>query len=600
LGSPENPIANPTSIVALKRILPFLAWWPRVNRATLRADALAGLIGAVVVLPQGVAFATLAGLPPEYGLYCAMVPTLIAALFGSSWHAVSGPTNAVSLMVLTALAPLAAPGSPQYVGFALTLALLCGLLTLAFGLFRLGVLVRFVSDGVIVGFTAAIGVLIIASQAAPLVGVHTDPASSFAVMLRRLATHLGEAQPWALATGLVTIAAGAFGARFTRRMPPIVIATVFGTAFGAAVNAVLGEAASGVRTLGPLPSALPPLSLPDFSAAALGTLTGPAIAVTVLSVTQAVAIVRAVALRSGQHVDANQELIGQGLANIAAAFFSGYPTSASVNRCGINYEAGARTPLSAVFSVLLLVLLLAVLAPLAALLPLATIAALLVLAGWNLIDVGRIRLYARTSRAEAAVLGVTLLATLLAPLPYAILTGVIASLVVYLNRTSRPQIRAVLPDPRHSERRFGPLAQGLAECPQLKIVTVEGSLYFGAIDHFETHLNTLREIASGQRHLLIVSRNINFVDVAGAEALVREARARRWAGGRLWLQGLRKPVEDVLRNSGILEEIGEDAVFRDKDDALAHIFERLDPQTCARCSARIFNECSSRPQRSSA
>jgi len=580
---------------ALRRLLPFLAWWPRVDRASLRADAIAGLVGALVVLPQGVAFATLAGLPPQYGLYCAMVPTVVAALFGSSWHAVSGPTNAVSLMVLAALAPLADPGSAEYVSMAITLSLLCGALILAMGLFRMGVLIRFVSDGVVVGFTAALGMLIIASQSAPLLGVHPPPAAAFAEILRLLAAHIGEARPWAMAVGAVTLATAIAAPRLTRRVPAIVLATVAGTAFGAAVNAAIGEAASGIRTLGPLPGALPPLSLPDFSPATLGVLSGPAIAVTILAVTQAMAIVRAIALRSGQHIDSNQELIGQGLANIAAAFFSGYPSSASVNRCGINFEAGARTPLSAVFSALLLVALLLALSQLAQFLPLATIAGLLVAAGWNLIDLRRIRQYARTSRPEAAVLAATFAATLLAPLPYAILTGVIASLVVYLNRTSRPQIRSVAPDPRHSERRFGPIAQGIAECPQLKIIALEGSLYFGAVDHFDSHLDTLREVAPEQNHLMVLARNVNFIDVAGAEALAREARARRWGNGRLYLQGLRQPVEDVLRNSGAMDEIGAEQVFRDKREAVARIFERLDPGICSRCKARIFSECASRP-----
>jgi len=516
-------------------------------------------------------------------------------MFGSSLHAVSGPTNAVSLMLLAALAPLAVPGSAQYVSMALTLSLLCGVLILAMGIFRMGVLVRFVSDGVIVGFTAAIGVLIIASQVAPLVGIHAERATAFAEMLRQLAVHLRDAQPWAIATGVVTLAAGIFARRLTKRVPPMVVATIAGTAFGAVVDAALGEAASGVRTLGALPQALPPLSRPDFSFATLGLLSGPAIAVTILSVTQALAIVRAIALRSGQHINTNQELIGQGLSNIAAAFFSGYPSCASVNRCGINFEAGARTPLSAVFSVLALVLLLAVLAPVAALLPLSTIAALLILAGWNLIDVGRILLYVRTSRAEAAVLGATLVATLFASLPYAILTGVIASLVVYLNRTSRPQIRSVAPDPNHVERRFGPVARGLAECPQLKIVAVEGSLYFGAVDHFDSHLDTLRDVAPGQKHLMIAGRNINFIDVAGAEALAREARARRFHGGQLYLQGLRQPAESVLRNGGFMAELEEERVFRNKPEAIARIFERLDPRICATCKTRIFKECPAPP-----
>jgi sulfate permease, SulP family len=582
---------------ALLRLLPLLAWWPRVTRATLRADATAALIGAVVVLPQGVAFATLAGLPPAQGLYCAMVPTVIAALFGSSLHAVSGPTNAVSLMVLTALAPLAAIGTPAYVSMALTLALMCGVLILAMGLFRLGTLVRFVADGVIIGFTAGLGLLIIVSQLAPLVGAEAERGTAFLDMARASFSHLHEARPWALAVGVVTLAAGAFGARLTRRVPPIVVATIAGTAFAVAINALIGESATGIRSIGALPGALPPLSWPDLSAATLLSLSGPALGVTILSVTQALAIVRAIAIRSGQRIDTNQELIGQGLANVGAAFFSGYPTSASVNRCGINYEAGARTPLSAVLSAAALVLLLFALAPVAARLPLPAIAALLILAGWGLIDFAQIRKYLRASRQEAAVLGTSFAATLVMPLPYAILAGVIASLIVYLNRTSRPQMRVVAPDPRHSVRRFGPVAQGVAECPQLKIMTVEGSIYFGAVEHVASRLETLREVAREQKHLLVVARNINFLDVAGAEALAREARARRWFGGRLWLQGLRQPAELVLRNGGFLGEIGEDAVFRDKREAIARIFDKLDPAICARCRARIFEECATRPLR---
>jgi SulP family sulfate permease len=579
------------------KLLPFTAWWPRLDRATVRADAIAGAIGAVVVLPQAVAFATLAGLPPQMGLYCAMVPTVVAALFGSSLHAVSGPTNAVSLMVLAALAPLAVPGSAHYASMALTLALLCGALMLALGVFRLGTIVRFVSDAVVVGFAAGLGLLIIVSQIAPLVGAPSAHATTFLGMTRASLATLGQGQPWPLAVGAVTLAAGLAAQRWLRRVPPVLAATIAGTAFAAGINASLGAGATGIRTLGALPGALPPVSWPDFSPATLASLSGPALGVTILAVTQALAIVRAIALRSGQRIDNNQELIGQGLSNIASAFFSGYPTSASVNRCGINYEAGARTPLSAVIASVTLVLLLAVLAPLAALLPYPAIAGLLILAGWGLIDVPRIRSYMRASRQEAAVLGASFVATLALPLPTAILAGVIASLLVYLNRTSRPQMHAVAPDPRHSLRRFGPVAQGLAECPQLKILAIEGSIYFGAVQHAEAHFATLREVAREQKHLLIVARNINFLDVAGAEALVREARARRWGGGRLWLQGLRAAAEDVLRRGGFLDEIGADAVFRDKREAIGRVFEALDPGICARCRARIFEECASRPLR---
>jgi len=577
------------------RFLPFLSWARHLDRGTLRADAIAGLIGAVVVLPQGVAYATLAGLPPEYGLYCAMVPVIVAALFGSSLHAMSGPTNAVSLMVLSALTPLAVPGSAHYVSMALTLALLSGGMMLAIGVLRIGTLVNFISNGVIIGFTAAIGLIIIASQIAPLCGIHYVSSHAFVEMVHISIAHLNDAQPWALTVGVVTIVSGVLAKRFVPRLAPMLVATIAGTAVATAINAVIGAKASGIQTIGALPSALPPLSLPHLSRAGLRDLVAPALAVTILSVTQAIAIVRAIAIRSGQRIDTNQELIGQGLSNMAGAFFSGYPSCASVNRCGINYESGARTPLSAVLSAVFLVLLLFALAPVAALLPLPAIAGLLVLAGWGLIDFGQMRTYLRTSRQEAGVLALTLLATLVIPPDHAILVGVMGSLVVYLYRTSRPAMTSLAPDPRHSERKLAATRDGLPECPQLKILSVEGSIYFGAVNHVETHFDTLRELTRDQRHLLIVARNINFVDVAGAETLVREARKRGAGGGRLYVQGLRQPVEHVLRRGNFLAEIGEENVFRSKRKALATIFDRLDRNVCARCHARIFAECASLP-----
>ena len=582
---------------ALARLLPFLAWWPRVTRTTLRADAGAALIGAIVVLPQGVAFATLAGLPPEYGLYCAMVPAVVAAFFGSSWHAVSGPTNAVSLYVFATLAPLAAPASPQYISLALTLALMSGVIMLAMGLLRLGRVVNFVSHGVVVGFTAGAAVLIVASQLRNFFGLELPASSAFLSTLRAFLAQFLELKPWVVLVGGITLAAGVLARRYVRKVPFMIVALAAGGLAGYGINAWLGGEQTGIRTLGKLAGALPPLSAPDLSADTLKTLMGIAVGVTLLSLTEAMSIARAVALKSGQRIDANQEFVGQGLSNIAASFFSGYPSSASFNRSGLNYEAGARTPLAAALSAPLLIAVTFAVAPLLAHLPLAAMAALLFMVAWGLVDFASIRAILRASRSEAAVLVFTFASTLLMNLEVAILIGVTLSLLVYLNRTSRPQMRAVAPDPRHSVRRFGPVAQGIAECPQLKIMAVEGSIYFGAVDHVESHFETLRAVAREQKHLLVVARNINFLDIAGGEALAREARARRWIGGRLWLQGLRQPAEDLLRKSGFMAEVGEDAVFRDKREAIARIFDKLDPGICARCRARIFEECASRPLR---
>ena len=316
---------------AIARFLPFLSWWPRVSRATLRADTSAALVSAIVVLPQAVAFATLAGMPPEYGLYCAMVPAVVAAFFGSSWHAVSGPTNAVSLYVFATLAPLAAPGSSQYVGYALTLAFMAGVIMLALGLLRLGRVVNFVSHSVVVGFTAGAAVLIVASQLKNFFGLDLPASSAFLTTLRGFLAQLPELKPWVVVVGVVTLAAGVLSRRYVRKVPFMIMALAVGGLTGFALNLWLGPEQTGIRTIGRLAGALPPLSAPDLSPDTLTALLGIAVGVTLLSLTEAMSIARAVALKSGQRIDANQEFIGQGLSNMAASFFSGYPSSASFN-----------------------------------------------------------------------------------------------------------------------------------------------------------------------------------------------------------------------------------------------------------------------------
>jgi len=586
-STPNVPLAQ--------RLFPLLKWWPRVNAATLKADALAGLIGAIVVLPQGVAFATLAGLPPEYGLYCAMVPTLVAAVFSSSLHTVAGPTNPVSLMVLAVLSPLAAPFTPHYIQLAFTLALMSGVIMLALGLLRFGAVVNFVSSSVIVGFTAAVGVFIFLSQLGSFLGIDLPPAT-FHNMVAGTLRRIDETRPWVVLVAVATVAAGVLSRRILPKLPPMLVAMVLGSVIAFFLNQALGAERTGLRTLGPLPGALPPLSLPDVSVATLQSLAPGALAVALVSLTQALSIAHAIALKSGQHLDDNQEFVAQGFANVAAALFSGFPTSASANRCGINYEAGAKTPMSAAFAALLLVLMLLAVAPLVAYLPIAAVAGVLFLVAWSLIDLPRIRKILATSRGEGAVLAVTFFATLMLDLEFAILVGMLLSLILYLNRTSHPMMRSLVPDPRHTGRKMTEVEDSLVECPQLKILRIEGSIYFGAVAHVRRYLDTLYEHGPGQRHLLLMSKSINTVDMQGAELLVEEARRRRADGGQLYFYSLRKPVEELLERGGYIEKIGRENVFRGKREAIGGVFTRLDRSICARCRARIFEECASVPK----
>jgi SulP family sulfate permease len=501
----------------------------------------------------------------------------------------------VSLFVFATLSPLARPESPEFVSLALTLALMSGLVMLALGALRMGVLVNFVSDDVIVGFTAGVGVLIVASQLGNFFGVALPRGGSLPETLAAFARHAIEIHWWVVAVSLSTLATAILSRRLIPRVPYLVVSIVAGSIVAFVLNAWRGPEATMIKMVGALPQSLPPISHPRFSIDTFAHLAGAAIALTLVSLTQAISIARAIALKSGQRIDANQEFIGQGLCNIAASFFSGFPTSASVNRSGPNFESGARTPLSAVFAAGLLALAVLVLAPYAAYLPLAAMAGSLFLVAWALVDFGRIGAALRTSRASAVVIGATFLATLLLRIEFAVLAGVMVSLLLYLHRTSRPTMRSLVPDPRHPGRKLTAVEAGLQECPQMKILRIEGSIYFGAINHVETHFETLREVAPGHKHLLVMAKSINFVDMPGAALLAAEAAKRRAAGGRLYLYSIRQPVEDMLRRGGYLREIGEDAVFHAKEHAIAGVFAQLDRSVCARCTARIFLECATLP-----
>ena len=587
---PDPGLSRPPQVLWLKHLFP-LRSWPRLTRTGVRDDALAGVVGAVLVLPQGVAFAALAGLPPEYGLYCAMLPTIVAALWGSSWHAVTGPTNAVSLVVFATLAPLALPGSAQYVGLALTLAFMSGVLLLALGVLRLGSLTHFVSHTVVVGFTAGAACLIAASQLNGFFGLDIPAGGSLLQTLYQLTRRLEGIQGWVVLVGVSTVLAGVLCKRLAPRTPYMIFALLAGAAAAWLVNSAIGPDSSGIAMLSPLPSGLPPLSRPVFSLQAMQSLLAISLSITVLLSTEAVSIGRALAARTGQRYDPNQELIGQGLANLSASFFSGYPAAASFNRSGANYEAGAKTPLAAVFSALFLAVMVMLLAPLAAYLPYASLAGLLMLVAWGIIDWHAIRHILATSRSETAVLAVTLAATLMLSLEIAILFGVMASLIIYLNRTSHPAMRSLVPDPTSPERKMVEPEGRFPECPQLKLLRIEGSIYFGAVPHVEQHLEWLRETQPGRKHLLVMSKSINFIDMAGADLLLAEVTQRRRAGGDVYFYSLRKSVEELLARGGYLDVIGRDHLFRGKREAIERVYQRLDPDVCRTCPARIFLEC---------
>jgi len=572
------------------RVLPFLRWWPQVDRHTVRADVLAGLTGAMLGLPQGVAFAILCGLPPQYGLYAAMVPPALSALFGSSFHLVAGPTNAVAILMLASLAPLAAPGSGEYLSLILTVAFLTGVFQLAMGVARLGTLVNFISHTVIIGFSAGAALLICASQIKAFFGIPIPADATFVETFHQLVIKTGSINPCVTAVGVFTIVAGIAARKYLPKVPYMITATLAGSLFAWCLNAYFGEAVTAIKMVGAMPAELPPLSMPDLSLDSIRKAAPVALANTILALTLALSISRSLAMRSGQRIDNNQEFIGQGISNIAGSFFSSFPSAGSINRSGANYEAGAKTPLATVFSSVFLVAIVLLVAPVFAYLPLAAVAGILYLIAYGLFDVKQMRRILRTSRSESAVMIVTLVAATLLGLQTAIYAGVLLSLMLFLNQAAHPGIRDVKPDPQTRGFNFD-ADTGLPDCPQLKMLRLNGSVFFGAADHVNQALQHVDHQTPTQKHLLIVASGINFVDVSGAEMLVREARRRKAMGGGLYFYFLKDAVRAFLGRGGYLRDIGEDHLLSPRDDVIGTIYRKLDPEICRHCTARIFRQC---------
>jgi len=574
----------------LQNLFPFLRWWPMVNRHVLRDDLVAGATGALVVLPQGVAFATIAGLPPEYGLYAAMVPTVIAALFGSSLHLVSGPTTAISVAVFAVLSKHLEPGSAQYISMALTLTFLAGVFQMTLGLARMGALVNFISHSVVVGFTAGAAILIAASQIRNFFGIEVVRGAPLHEIFHQLFLQIGTIHWPVLCISLVTLITGIAIKRCCPKIPFMVVAMVVGSFVASLLNVFLGgTAATGIRTVGALPAHLPPLSHPDLSLETLRLTFGPALVITMLGLTEAVAIARAISVRSEQYIDGNQEFIGQGLANIFGSFFSGYASSGSFNRSGVNFEAGAKTPLASVFASTLLLLLLLLVGHLAAYLPNAAMAGILFLVAWGLIDFHQIGHIWRTSKAEAVILLCTFGGTL-HNIEIGIFSGVFLSLVVYLYRASRPEIMSMVPANEAGAYHFV-LAHNEPECPQLKIVRINGPVFFGSASHVQQALRSIDAEKPQCNSVLIAAASFNYIDIAGAEALASEARRRRRQGGGVYFYRLKESIYDFLRQGDYLKDFGDDAFFPVMTHVTGAIYWKLNPDICRTCKVRLFEEC---------
>ena len=572
----------------LQRVFPFLAWLPLAKKSW-KDDIIAGITGTIIVIPQAVAFAMIAGLPPVYGFYTAMITPIIAALFGSSYHLISGPTTAISIVVFATISKFVDPASDieQYVALTLVLTFMAGVIQLSMGLAKMGKLVNFVSHSVIIGFTAGAGILIGFKQLKHVFGLDIPQGSSFYDIIKHIVSNISETNWNVFAVALGTMVIAIIVREFIKPLSRyyMLIAMVLGSVLAI----ILGGESNGIETVGKIPSNLPPFRIPEFNLTNLRNLSGGAFTLALLGLIEAVAISRSIALSSHQRIDANQEFKGQGLSNIIASFFSSYMGSGSFTRSGVNYQAGAKTPMSAIFAAFFLMLVLLLFSDYAAYLPKAAMGGIILLVGYNLIDFHHIKQVVKSSGREMIVLGTTLFGTLFFELETALFLGIALSLFFYLERTAKPNIAILGSSKTH---RFINVVRDseIKMCPQLKIVRIDGSIYFGALEVVDDFFNTLYD-KEEPKHVLIIANGINFIDLAGATWLTHEVLKWQERGGGIYFSGLKIVSQQILKKGGFRNEIGEENFYDDKKDAIHAIYKKLDMEACKGCTSRIFYEC---------
>ncbi len=540
----------------LATLFPFLIWWRVLDRPTLRADLAAGITAGVLILPQAVALAALAGLPPEYGIYTSIFPVIIAALFGSSFHVMSGPNTALAVLIFIDLSAFASRGTEQYIMYAMGLTFMAGVFQLAFGLARLGVVFNYISHSVIVGLAAGVGVVIIIQQLGNFFGILMNQREEIHETVLQAWYNLDHANWAAASCGLVTILSGVITRSINRKLPHLIIAIVAGTLFAWVLDTLFGPASLRIDKLGALTLSALPFVPVDFSADSrliYYDLLLSAVLIGFLGLMQSAVIARSMQAKTGQVLDMNREIVGQGLSNVVGSYMSCFVSCGSFNRSAANFDAGARTPLSSLVSAVALAVLVVFASGLIALMPIAVMAGLLMLVGWGLVDRKEIRLLINV-RAEFMIFIACFAAAVILGLDYGVVVGVILSIGVYLANVSRPVLRRL---DEHTARTCLPPELG----DEVTALRVTGNLFFGSVQSIDAQFRALANSEGRARSLFLSLQHVGHLDTAGAQTLAKEATRRHQAGGQLYL-GLRDHgFDDLLTKSGLIDLIGAQCIY---------------------------------------
>ena len=559
----NEPSAAPVSTVAstgvggsarrLGRVLPVLTWAPSYRRGDLRSDLSAGLTVGAMLVPQAMAYALLAGLPPQVGLYAATIPVLIYAFFGTSRQLAVGPVAIVSLLTASALGSVVEEGSAGYLEAAAMLALMVGVVHVVLGAGRLGFLVDLLSHSVLVGFTAAAALIIGFSQVKHVLGISVERKDHFGETVAEVLRNVDDTNGTTLALGLGAIAVLLLLKRVVPLVPGALVVVVASTA----VVELLDLRDRGVSTVGEIPEGLPSFGLPEWDGSLFGTLATTALVITLVGFMESIAVAKVYARRHGHDVDPNAELIGLGAANVASGLFGGYPVTGGFSRTAVNDSAGARTPLASIVTAAVVLLTLAVLTPLFDSLPNAALGAIIIVAVIGLFDVREMRHIAAVKRSDLVGLSVAFGATLAFGIEIGIGVAVVASMLVVFVRMSTPHTAVLGRIPRTTAYRNVERFAEAETTAGITVLRIDAAISFANANRVKKLLLTTASDLDGGPHAVVLDASgINDLDVTGAEMLTEVLDDLDARHVQLHVTDVKGPVRDVLRRAGLWQRLG--------------------------------------------
>lgn len=572
----------------IRRFFPFMDWFDVYSAAMFRKDGMAGLTVAIVLIPQSMAYAMLAGLPPVYGLYAATIAPVLAALWGSLRQMASGPIAIMSLLVLTSLSTVARPGSPEFIELSFLLGFMVGVIYLIVGTFRMGVIMAFISHSAVKGFTSAAALIIISTQLPHLAGIQVPHHEYVIFKFIAIAKSLGSVHWPTLGIGALALVIISLVKRYWPNFPAAMLAL----AVTGALVVWLDLEQTGIAVIGSVQGGLPSFHLPPFDFRMMITLMGPAIVIAMVSFAETYSVGKSVAGQTGQKLNVNQEFLGQGLANLVGSFFQCYPTSGSFSRTAINFSTGAKTGVASVVTSLGVVVALLFLTPWLTHLPKAALAALVINAVLMLFDPREVFRLWKMNRHDGIVAICVFSLSLLTKPDYALLIGVIMSLMFFLWKTMHPRIVRISKSPEMGMFTNADMA-GIPSCPQILQLRSDNSIFFANAEY--TVATIMARYAEQKRHpefLLLDLQSMTFIDITGVNELQVLKRDLGQYGTKLALMEIHLPVKKVFESSGFFREMNPDLIFHKRGDAYERLFTLLDHSYCQqKCRYALFHEC---------